>query len=670
MSTFREALASRLDREIDDIRRLVMGESGGVPIDHDALRLELASLDAGREAILTETEATLDAVIAAVIRDKDMRTIVKNAIRPDLVPWPTPWVRPRIEVAHGGRFNVHETVISDDEREARAKAGALASFSNLRSAADYLRMQEDVQVLDLAALARMPGGHTVAAWIAIGAEDVRLAALQTAARLAGVEAPETRRQPSDLLEVPGVGWIPGAVLALVGDALIRESAPARIAAHAARLELALAGGEHADNADVLRMLTREVEDKLERAPKGAADVEPTEGVHPLDEALAVLLEGIGERGKEAAESVRRTRKSRRERGERWRPYADPLRVPRALARALWADEVAHRARKHVALARVVHSKVVEILRPGLEVREGHIIDKDGIQHMLFTKQQALDVPTVEMGVIPRLLSRGVELLGSVNAHRVVRHLAVAGHQQVQMDKADARVLTYFGGWSAFAAAAKVPESEEARAIIVALAHGTFTLGDGTKGNLLSYTDRRGGPGKPGFVRVTIGDILLPHFTHSLDQGKQRSAIENRQLVPVVDFAPFYGKKNHHAAQASFQMRLMARFRAAAGEMVRTGWVRIERHEMESMARDSFLPDDVLDKVLDLWTQDGPKGPAFLVRDGDRYNLAEHFAPARAFLEAAGRMSRGRSQGGRTSTAEKGLKPRGRTRRRKAANSAS
>jgi hypothetical protein len=276
--------------------------------------------------------------------------------------------------------------------------------------------------------------------------------------------------------------------------------------------------------------------------------------------------------------------------------------------------------------------------------------------MLFTQSQALDVPTVEMGALPRLLRRGLELFGSIQAHRIVRHVVVEGHRRAITGEADPRVLRYQGGWSTLAAQANVTEADDARAIVVALAHAAHEMTDGTHGNLLAYTARRGAPGRPGLVSLTLGDMLLPHFVHSLDASKARTPTENRRLVPIVDFAGFVGRNNDHAAQATLQMMFMARLRDAAAELAETGTVRITDAEFAVIAHDAALTPTLLPKVIDRWTRDGDDAPAFMVKTGDRYTLAPHFAPALAFLEAAGQMSLARSKAGKLSAARKG-KPR-------------
>jgi hypothetical protein len=303
----------------------------------------------------------------------------------------------------------------------------------------------------------------------------------------------------------------------------------------------------------------------------------------------------------------------------------------------------------------VHVDVVGLLRPGLSIRDDHVVDTDGRQRMLWTQSQALNVPTVEMGALPKLLNRGLEMLGSIQAHRIVRHIVIEGHRRVVTGEADARTLRYQGGWSGLAQQANVTESEDARAIIVALAHAAHELPNGAHGNLLSYTAMRGFRGRPGTVSLTLGDMLLPSYVHVIDQSKGRTATEHRQLVPIVDFAGFVGRNNGHAAQATLQMMFVARLRTAAAELAETGAVTIPDSVLVDLATEAGLSRDLLPKVIDRWTRDGDDAPAFLVKQGDRYTLAEHFRPALDFLVDAGQQSIARSKAGKASVARR-VKP--------------
>ena len=625
----------------------------------DARAIDMADLaDAAEEGaaiVINATMAEVEAIASRLVPDETIRAavMVRLAERSDLVPWARPfWF--------------------DDDKEEDDK-------------------EETAHTVMLAlVLALVPGPNRAFAWRGLSLDDLSKddgLASHVAWNLfqAAIDAfipPADRDAVADVIDrYPGPpadsytpmepsgpssgpladDWhwqpVPLGTARLVAWFFLQETTPHRLAEHAAKAILAEVKDDIAALPAARRELAREVEDHLEEWASTIAVGET------IDEALAGFLERIGgEIAKKGAAEVRQNsaKRSEAENAARWAPGAAPLRVARLLAKALWFDVVAPRLQRlestHPALARVVHIDVVGILRPGLSIRDDYVVDTDGRQRMMFTQSQALDVPTVEMGALPRLLRRGLELFGSIQAHRIVRHVVVEGHRRAITGEADPRVLRYQGGWSALAAQANVTEADDARAIVVALAHAAHELTDGTHGNLLAYTARRGSPGRPGLVSLTLGDMLLPHFVHSLDPSKARTPTENRRLVPIVDFAGFVGRNNDHAAQATLQMMFMARLRDAAAELAETGTVRITDAEFAALAHDAGLTPALLPKVIDRWTHHGGDAPAFMVKAGDRYTLAPHFAPALAFLEAAGQMSLARSKAGKLSAARKG-KPR-------------
>lgn len=681
----RSRLESRLARMVADARAFDMADMADLADDADA----------GAAIVIDATMAEVEAIASRLVPDETIRAAVmaRLAERSDLVAWARPWTLDRGRLAHP-----EVMVMVPREVITTMKAELQAEIAHLKAEVEGAQHPEvkqegrhppDLMTLDgcsavwklMAALKLANVAMQEHEWTqadVVASKGFR-AELESTAFISmepmflwgwfnqAIDAviPHADRDAvSDVMDRHTGPWrgvsqmgMPLGTARLVAWFFLQETTPHRLAEHAAKAILAEVKDDIAARPAARRELAREVEDHLEEWASTIAAEET------IDEALAGFLERIGGgAAKKAAADVRQSsaKRSEAENAARWAPGAEPLRVARLLARALWADAVAPRLQRlestHPALARVVHIDVVGILRPGLSIRDDYVVDTDGRQRMMFTQSQALDVPTVEMGALPRLLRRGLELFGSIQAHRIVRHVVVEGHRRAITGEADPRVLRYQGGWSALAAQANVTEADDARAIVVALAHAAHELTDGTHGNLLAYTARRGSRGRPGLVSLTLGDMLLPHFVHSLDPSKARTPTENRRLVPIVDFAGFVGRNNDHAAQATLQMMFMARLRDAAAELAETGAVRITDVEFAALAHDAGLTPALLPKVLDRWTHNGGDAPAFMVKAGDRYTLAPHFAPALAFLEAAGQMSLARSKAGKLSAARKG-KPR-------------
>ena len=457
--------------------------------------------------------------------------------------------------------------------------------------------------------------------------------------------------PALLWSISGVGlaWLYVAanthrLVALDEIEKMRREGNALASADVAALELRKAIEEHLGSARNACGLPLTVEDLDAVGEEG--------GRYALDERLAVHIEGLQLENKDAAARV--AKQIRENSGKQSNPatrWVDPRRACTVLAVALWGGKVAPRLerekKKPAALARVVTVNVIDMLRPGQAYKDGYAIDVDGKQGTIFRRSEALNVPTVEMGALATLLKKGVGLLGSIQAHRVVRTLVTLGHRQVIAGNPDARNLRFVGGWSALAKEAGVSESEDARAIIVALAHGAFPVPGGGAddlANLLTYTPRPHAPGRPALLSVTLGDMLLPHYVHSIT-GKTRTASESRQLIPIVDFAGFVGRRNDHAAQAALQMRVILHMRTHAVELAKTGMVRITAAAMAEMAEAAEVSPALLPKVLDRWVRDGDDAPAFLVRDGDQYTLAETHTAALALMVEAGNESLRSSRAG-------------------------
>lgn len=670
MSTFRERISARLDDELAEARR-VSGRASIVLGDATAAGVgtTIALVDAGRDAIVAETEDALDALIAAVVRDEAMRSVVKDAIRPDIVPWPTPWMRGTVE--HGGRFNVTETAADDGEARKRAKnRDPLYALSALHADIGTITATDDVPVLDVETLSRMPGGRMLAAWIAIGTEEQRLEALRVTASLAGIELTQKRRDPSEHFEVPGAGWVSALALALVGRALVIESTRERTAHHAARIILQRADDEHAKTPETHRMLARAVEDALERAPTCADDVPPTEGVHPLDEALAALLEGIGENGKKLANDIRNSGKGPRERAERWRPYADPLRVPRLLAKALWADKVLPRMKRMAnpvgapGLVFPVLTNIAAASRRGaqqslLSPQSAEILDRRGnrIGALRFTPQ--IDADLVNLTT-----------LGNLPTARMVRFLLHRTWDQKWIEQIPAfNVVVVEGGFTALAAllgmrGKKAPEELQASATTLKALlidspsgfGGVFDFHNHKIGRQRRLELTATGPFSPDYASRTLGD--------------HRGDVRDKQLVPVPlpqSLPPLVGRERDHGAQALQQLLVLREMRTRAVEMVETGTVEIGPRRWEELRDEASVPKAILPAVLDAYmTGDSEGRPAFLRSPSPgRYALADDYARERNAILQAGESMRAGAKGGRNAAASRRAGPPHPKKRRKA-----
>jgi hypothetical protein len=401
-----------------------------------------------------------------------------------------------------------------------------------------------------------------------------------------------------------------------------------------------------------------------------------EGMLLWDAKAARFLDGIGDKGKDLAKALRKEAKKRwgellqdcngnieeglfsMQLASIWAlswtnkdVSVTPLRFAWNLARALWYDQVEPRLKreraKPKALVFPVFEEAIDAHTPGglLQAIEGNnaLINHRGERVSDLRRIKPLDkVPTLELSVLPKILSKGAKLLGTLNAYRLL-HLEVSlGHQRALNDDIkDVRALRFEGGWEALAEAAGIEGNSraisEVHAIIAAQAHLCWRWPDGTYGNLLSYEVRPARRNQRGRVSLILGDALLPDFIFTPGFfGNGRTAREARRLVPMLPLPPLIGRDNDKGAQVNLQLRLLVEMRRRAGEFYEKGGILLEQDKLEEFAKEATLPLSTLSKVIERWTQDGDDGPALLERiERDRYTLGKTHVDARNFIAKAG-----------------------------------
>lgn len=409
------------------------------------------------------------------------------------------------------------------------------------------------------------------------------------------------------------------------------------------------------------VLALDVDRAGEETLEQASELE--ENILAWDARFARYLEGLGEAGKRAAAAVRQNAARRLAEGTfLWQLWADPNTAPagtrfaQALARVLWADVVEPRLRKLASLAYPIH---VDVTR--LHSRTFRVEERDGQRVLAFRndavrleRTEPLNVPTFEVAAIDGMLASGLDRLGSVTAHKLLRYEVTEGHRQVLAGIQDPRALCIEGGWSGLAERLALPSKarDDLHAIVIAQAHCAFALPGGAYGNLLSYMVWPARGQRRGQVKIILGDALLPHFVFAIRQklGESRAAYEAQRLVPIVDLPPFLGRPNEHGAQATLSMAMVAEMRAQAVDMVREGGALFDGF---ALATRSGLKPGAVPAILDRWTQDGTDAPAFLKRVArDRFTLGDAHVAARAFIEQAGRDSIAASEAGKRSAEQR------------------
>lgn len=716
-TSFRDAVVARLAAELDDASRWLsptpdpfdgsevvgdVGNVGDAPNDEDRdvrqaeeqaareqkdaadLAAAIVTVRASFDVIVDATERMVDELVDVVVKGDALRPIIKARIRPDLVAWPTPWVRPRegtwvgADGQPGRRAAFAVGLAGGEERAARQQHPELSALARIvaeREARRHLVGEPgDLDALQEARRVLSAYGRDVVAsfaWRAIGDAAEAGAALRLAARLAGVDlgktalplppdpradGPRLARGDVDHVEVPGVGWAYASTLALVGRALWEATRPAELAALAARAVLDEAGNDElARRPEAHRTLAREVEDWLSRAPTCSDEVDVVESVHPFDEALAALLDSIGKTGRKLGGEVRGSRKSPKDRADRWRPYVDPLRVPRLLARVLWRDVVASRVERManpVAAPGLVLPAVTNLV--GMSRR--------GAQQSLLSTQSAdiLDHRGRRVGALhltPEIDANLVTLanLGKLSTTRLVRFLLHRTHEQKWiLEQHNANRVDVEGGFAALAeilgmGGKKAPdELHEAAATLSAI----WLDSPGGEGRVFGFFNHK--IGRTRLLEMTAMGPFAPDYAARTLAGHRGDA-RDKQLVPVPlpqSLPPLVGRDRDRGAQALQQLLVLREMRTRAVEMVETGTVEIGARQWEELRNEANVPKAILPAVLDAYlTGDDEGRPAFLRSPSPgRYALADAYARERDAILQAGEAMRAGAKGGRKAAA--------------------
>jgi hypothetical protein len=335
MHHIREAFRDRVAKLVADGRAVKSAD--GVELLDDLPDL----VEKQAEAIIAAAADNVDAIVARVVPES-LRTAVLWRLfeRADLIPWPRPW-------AFDQRYRWEGADFADDvevdryltllyaERPGEAEKLVWCMWLwRLQCTIDVVDAHYDPRWRDRDRDAWLrsevaggwPGSERV------GEFGYRIDGLIPPQKAPTVDRIVAAHGPCDIQTARLVAWF-----------FVDETRPERLAETAAGAVLAedaKKGHDLATHPDAGRDLSRQVARAIPGAPMASDAVEAIDGVQPLDEALAALVEGFGQTGRMLAGVIRDTKKKTPgERAARWRPLVDPLRVPRILARALWDDVV-------------------------------------------------------------------------------------------------------------------------------------------------------------------------------------------------------------------------------------------------------------------------------------------------------------------------------------------
>jgi hypothetical protein len=424
-----------------------------------------------------------------------------------------------------------------------------------------------------------------------------------------------------------------------------------------------------------------------------AEVPEHEGVFLWEEHLARTIEGIQCAGEACRELAAQLRKLSSDRFARYRagealsldlfvnflPSRERVGAPRfvvALAKALWRDVVLPglKRRNPPALAMIVHEPVAALfsrVRREEERNGQRALALHGLTDDLLVRVSAVDADTLNAVFV----DRGLELFGTITAHRLLRWQITTGHRQAIEGHADPRVLSIKGGYStlahdpAFLGLSGKKAADEVRAIIEAEHACEIPLpptGDYSRLLIRRFIPAQGQ--RKAHLELVLGTALLPNYVHELKEamGQSRERSRALRLVPILDLPPLAGqRRNEHGPQATFSMLLVAYLRDHAQELVAEGGVRIDTQAMTTLARRAGLSPSLVPTVIDRWIQDGDDAPAFLkLVDADRYTLADRFTLERHFIETGGQRELDGSSNGKSSAEKRAATRRQITQRKK------
>lgn len=425
-------------------------------------------------------------------------------------------------------------------------------------------------------------------------------------------------------------------------------------------EPSMVGDAHATDelANELRVQIHRLREKAgfdtARDGKALAEEGPEDGILVFDARYAKYIERIGQKGEAFAKKARDNAKERMSAvlagapdGGLWTLWTEK-RFLRSLARALWCDVVARRLEKQTALVQPVYMGVLDFHAGGRRFDEPS-------GQLSFDGQEIARLTKGSVGLDLDLLRDGLERLGSVVAHKVFRWELFSAHDRSVRGEPHANTIRIDGGWSALATAIGLNPKKYAadvRAVVHAQAHFKFAFPDGSKGNMLSYTERdaRGQTGRAQ-VTITLGAPLLPDYqAHVLEARGKVASAKDRRLVPIPrTLPPLTPRRNEHGGQISFSMAVMAEFREQASRLADDGAVELDHGTLTRLADRAGLSRRSILTVWEIWQAGTPDTLPYLRRvTGDLYDLADAYEPERRFIVEAGRRELAGSAAGKKS----------------------
>ncbi|MBM4109609.1 MAG: hypothetical protein FJ255_12510 [Phycisphaerae bacterium] len=510
-----------------------------------------------------------------------------------------------------------------------------------------------------------PGaGDRLVAEVAEHGRIVRLRAVQLPDRLYGELRPAALALVY-LAERAALATLPSHLEAVAWRAVRSWASLAPGDAHntAARAALDLDGGDAAADAEALRLLAAELCAFCRTLaatvaptpePPGGGELRTRAGMLALDADLANCLTTVH---KDHADRLREKASKRLagfQRGtleaadlfERW-VERDGARTLASVAETLWLARVAElwrrgRSNRPGMVRAVVADTLIpamtrQIVLPGLD--DGAIRDTRGRE---LGRIATMDVATFDA------VRHGLDLLGSVTGHRLVRFLVHCVHDQAERGAADPRAVELLGGFSGLAEAVRYArrDFDALRSLLQAGQHVEWTHPAVHVGGLWTWTHARGNATRPGMVRIVVGDALAPGLAARLSQSGDSSPLASkaRRIVPELRAEPPVSAVNerHQGPAWTLHRLVLVELVDRAEELHRDGCVTMDPARLRELATAARLPPAELPRLLDSWRVGDDAAPPLLVEPAPgHFTLAQPHAAELAFIAELGRR---RSEG--------------------------
>jgi hypothetical protein len=362
--------------------------------------------------------------------------------------------------------------------------------------------------------------------------------------------------------------------------------------------------------------------------------------------LIELMEQLGEQGKGQGEYVRDVITKRPADELILRRVDDasfdaPMLKP--LIIAIWHDEIRPRLETHVpALARaLVHDGLLPILARRVEIRDSHIIDRDGGGIV------AELPPSVDAAFAERIAQPGaLDVFGHVHAHRLINHVARTVHEQKESGISDYRSITFEGGFSGLREAISYRESknDELKELLYAGQYLEFSGLNIQGGGLWTWTNKMG---PRGFLKIVAGDPLLPNF-NAIYKDVNDTSRRARRLIPVLEHEPRLDMLNPRSQGPALTLvwLMLVELRDHAERLATNGAIRTTEGRWRAMGERAGLPPGTIGGILEAWSDAGDGAVQLIERTGAEWTLAEPHALARDFIIEAGHRALEGAKNGR------------------------